>query len=92
MSYDKQCASIDKLMSKIPYEGCAYRHYKGTLYLVTGFTMHTETKEVLVLYRKRMAPDVGWTWARPYRLWMRDTEEGYIRFKRETQYDTEDKV
>jgi len=92
MSYEKQCASIDKLMEKVPYEGCAYRHYKGTLYLVTGFSMHTETKEVLVHYRKLMAPNVNWTWARPWKNWITPTEDGYTRFKREHQYDTEDRI
>ncbi|PZF73618.1 DUF1653 domain-containing protein [Taibaiella soli] len=28
-----------------------YRHYKGNFYEVIGVTMHSETKEKLVLYR-----------------------------------------
>jgi hypothetical protein len=28
-----------------------YRHYKGNLYLVYGFAIHTETRENLVVYQ-----------------------------------------
>lgn len=83
----KQCQCLDSLMERIPFKGAAYRHYKGGLYIVLGFCMNTETKEVLVLYRKR---SVNVIWARPWKSWFSKTAEGYTRFKREKQYDLGD--
>ena len=41
-----------------------YRHYKGAEYLVLGTAFHSETEELLVLYR----PDYGEgdLWVRPF--------------------------
>ena len=39
-----------------------YRHYKGGEYFANGFVKHTETGELLVLYR---SVESGETWVRP---------------------------
>jgi hypothetical protein len=71
--------------------GGAYRHYKGNLYIVDGFTTHTEKQggmEILVLYHPYDNSNVSW--ARPVINWLKPTKEGYERFKREPQYDTQE--
>ncbi len=42
-----------------------YRHFKGNTYEVTAIARHSETGEILVVYR---APG-GETWARPAEMW-----------------------
>ena len=49
--------------------GGIYRHYKGPLYRVVNFAMHTETSERLVLYRSVDAKVVTTDWARPEKMW-----------------------
>lgn len=54
-----------------------YKHYKGATYEVTGFAVHTETEDELVIYR-----DIkGNVWARPLFMW-NETVDGKLRFKR----------
>ena len=43
-----------------------YRHYKGGEYEVMGAVRHSETQEVLVLYRP-LYDDSGW-WVRPHAM------------------------
>jgi hypothetical protein len=38
-------------MSKYPIIGGLYRHYKGGLYEVISMATHTETNEVVVVYK-----------------------------------------
>lgn len=42
--------------------GKKYRHYKGGLYSVINIAVHTETDDVLVIYK---GVDSNKTWARP---------------------------
>lgn len=44
--------------------GAKYRHFKGSIYEVTGFAKHSETGEKLVIYKSVDNPDE--VWARPY--------------------------
>ncbi len=44
-----------------------YRHYKGNLYEVVGFAKHSETLEVMVIY-KALYGERG-TWVRPLSMW-----------------------
>ena len=50
----------NELLGKIKV-GAFYRHFKGGLYMVTGFARHTETMEMLVIYKDMH----GKRWARP---------------------------
>ena len=43
-----------------------YRHYKGGEYEVLGAARHSETEELLVVYRT-LYDDSGW-WVRPHRM------------------------
>jgi hypothetical protein len=42
--------------------GGTYRHFKGGLYEVVGVARHSETEELLVLYKNSQ----GDLWVRPY--------------------------
>ena len=44
-----------------------YRHYKGNLYEVTGFAVHSETLEDMVVY-KALYGEMK-TWVRPLAMW-----------------------
>lgn len=46
--------------------GKTYRHYKGSLYKVTGFAKHSETLEDMIVYSHL---NTGETWVRPYKMW-----------------------
>ena len=47
-----------------------YRHYKGNDYQVIGIARHSETEEVLVVYRKLY--DDGSLWVRPLAMFVED--------------------
>lgn len=49
-----------------------YRHYKGGEYDVIGVVRHSETLEVLVLYRPLYGE--GALWVRPYAMFFGDVE------------------
>ena len=61
-----------------------YRHYKGGMYEVIDIARHSETLEVLVIYRNVAT---GEYWARPISMWNETVElNGRIvpRFQRIT--------
>lgn len=43
--------------------GSIFRHFKGGLYEIVDFAKHTETGEVMVVYRSMNEPEK--TWVRP---------------------------
>lgn len=47
-----------------------YRHYKGNDYEVIGLVRHSETLEVLVLYKALYGE--GGLWVRPYAMFTED--------------------
>jgi hypothetical protein len=49
-----------------------YRHYKGNLYEVFMTARHSETEELMVVY-KALYGDKG-TWVRPYGMFMEKVE------------------
>lgn len=57
-----------------------YRHYKGGLYKVTGVARHTETEELMVIYRA-WGQTSNIVWARPYDMFFGKLEDGTPRFK-----------
>lgn len=67
---------------KLPIPMGTYRHYKGGLYEVVGFAVHSETLEDMVIY-KALYGEMK-TWVRPLAMWndIVDFEGGQIkRFK-----------
>lgn len=51
-----------------------YRHYKGKEYEVIGLARHSETLEVLVVYRPLY--NASGLWVRPYAMFVETVEVG----------------
>jgi len=45
-----------------------YKHYKGAIYEVIGIAKHTETLEMMVVYKATYQMDGENLWVRPYRM------------------------
>ena len=53
----------------------AYRHFKGTIYVVVGTARHSETEEALVVYHREGSSEL---WARPVAMWAETVDrDGY---------------
>ena len=59
-----------------------YRHFKGNEYEVIGLARHSETQEVMVVYRA-LYGDFG-LWVRPARMWNETVERDGKTFRRFT--------
>ncbi len=59
-------------MNRYPQPGERYQHYKGGQYEIVCMCNHTETNEVLVIYRSL---SFGGFHARPYTEWYEEVEE-----------------
>lgn len=57
-----------------------YRHYKGNAYEVVGKALHSETLEVLVVYRPLYGD--GNLWVRPRDMFLEDVEVDGVRTPR----------
>jgi hypothetical protein len=53
-----------------------YRHYKGQLYQALNVVMHSETQEMLVLYRPLYGDSASQEglWVRPYSMFFENVE------------------
>jgi hypothetical protein len=51
-----------------------YRHYKGKRYEVLGTARHSETFDVLVVYRALYENDLSQLWVRPVTLFTDEVE------------------
>jgi len=54
-----------------------YRHYKGNLYQVEGLAKHSETAEMMVVYRPLYGEQS--LWVRPLTMFIEDVEIEGIR-------------
>ena len=66
----------DKVEYPIP--GALYKHYKGGIYEFLFMSPHTETNEILVIYKSVL---FGSYYARPLESWNSSTESGQKRFE-----------
>ena len=57
-----------------------YRHYKGNLYEVLGIARHSETEEVMVVYRALYGKKE--LWVRPAFMWMERVEKDGVSMAR----------
>jgi len=65
--------------------GNCYKHYKGNIYKIIGFSKHSETLEVLVLYQ-RVDGDDKTVWSRPFSMFFEMIE--MPRFKKVNEDDS----
>lgn len=52
--------------------GTRYRHFKGGIYLVTDIAVHSETAELMVVYRT--FNDMSKVWVRPLSMFLSDVD------------------
>jgi hypothetical protein len=57
-------------VSEVVVEPGRYRHYKGNEYEVIGTARHSETREVMVVYRPLYG--TGGLWVRPDAMFVED--------------------
>ena len=67
-------------MKKFPIPFGLYRHFKGNLYEVIGFAVHSETLEDMVIYKPLYGE--GNTWVRPLSMWEEFVEVDSAKVKR----------
>ena len=70
----------------LPKKGI-YRHFKGNRYELLGFARHSETLEIMVIYRA-LYGEYG-LWVRPLSMWSEEIDRDgrrYIRFIPEEEY------
>jgi hypothetical protein len=60
-----------------PLPNQIYKHYKGGTYQIISMATHTETGEILVIYKSL---NFGSVYVRPYIIWNELTEDGERRF------------
>lgn len=60
-----------------PLPGQKYKHYKGGTYEVISMANHTETKEVVVVYK---SINFGSVYVRPFEIWNSKTEDNQQKF------------
>lgn len=62
--------TIEKL--RVEMVGKRYRHFKGKIYVVIDIAVHTETDEIMVVYKRFLDSLV--TWCRPLEMFMSDVD------------------
>lgn len=63
--------------TEAPAPGSVWRHYTGYTYVVVGVARHSETLELLVVYRRK---DNSELWARPLSMWSEVVNTDIPRF------------
>lgn len=79
----EKCIKSERALPK-PYE--AYRHFKGKMYVVTDVAMHTETNDILVIYKR-----LSKTYARPLDMFLSEVDhEKYPDAKQKYRFEKVD--
>lgn len=72
--------------------GYRYRHFKGGIYIVTDIAVHSETEELMVVYKTFDQPDL--VWCRPLSMFLSEVDhkkypdvKQAMRFERIDNYD-----
>ena len=71
---------------RLPEKGI-YRHFKGDRYELVDFARHSETTEIMVLYRALYGE--GELWVRPLAMWDEEIERDGQKFRRFTLEEAE---
>ncbi len=72
----KPISDKEKLELQNIIVGGSYRHYKGNLYTVLNVARHSETLELMVIYRAEYESDLGNNviWSRPLSMFLEKLE------------------
>lgn len=66
--------------------GRRYRHFKGRIYIVTDLAVHTESDEIMVIYKCFVDPIV--TYCRPLSMFTSDVDrKKYPNVKQEKRFE-----
>lgn len=66
--------------------GRRYRHFKGRIYIVTDLAVHTESDEIMVIYKCFADPIV--TYCRPLSMFTRDVDrKKYPNVKQKKRFE-----
>lgn len=66
--------------------GKRYRHFKGGIYLVVDIAVHSETAELMVIYKTFENPSL--VWARPLNMFLSGVDhEKYPDVKQELRFE-----
>ncbi len=66
--------------------GRRYKHFKGRTYIVTDIAVHTESDEIMVIYKCFVDPLV--TWCRPLTMFTSDVDrEKYPNVKQKRRFE-----
>lgn len=85
MSDEEKLDILDRMEEIKSWEGKIVRHFKGDDYLILGFAEHTETGEIMVIYKALYGDCKVYT--RP--LWM---FAGRVTIEQEFEYGTEYRI
>lgn len=66
--------------------GKRYRHFKGTIYIVTDIAVHTETNSLMVVYKDFKNPSL--VWVRPLQMFLSEVDKDkYPNVKQEYRFE-----
>lgn len=66
--------------------GRRYRHFKGTVYLVTDIAVHSETEELMVVYKT--FENTHMVWVRPLHMFLSEVDKNkYPDAKQEMRFE-----
>lgn len=66
--------------------GKRYRHFKGNIYIVTDIAVHSETAELIVVYKSFDKPSL--VWVRPLNMFLSEVDKNkYPEVEQEMRFE-----
>lgn len=71
---------------KLRMVGKRYRHFKGGIYVVSDIAVHSETAELIVIYKSFDKPSL--VWARPLNMFLSEVDrDKYPNVEQEMRFE-----